>query len=254
VSLGWSGLVVYQNQDPVAGKPSGRGGIFGTPLDVQKPDSIRAYGKKHAIVIGISDYKNLNPMNMETIPGKIVDLKYAQKDAEDIAVFLRDDPKSGGNWNIYNLIGPSASEDEIKSTIGSVLNDAASDDLVYLFFCGHARRSPLDPSEVYLLPYDFEYEKGYSGIDYDWVKKRILKCAARNIIAFIDACRSGTVGFARGSEPPDQEMLGEIQGLRGFKAIFTSGTGSQVAYEDDKLKNGVFTHFLLKGFRGEAKN
>jgi outer membrane protein assembly factor BamB len=254
VSLGWSGLVAYENQAPVEQTPAARGGIFGTQTDTDNTGTVKAYAKKHAIVIGISDYQDLNPIDSEVISGKIVDLKYAKKDAEDIVTFLRDDPKSGGNWEIHALLGPEATENNIKSKIGMVLNDAGADDLVYLFFCGHARRSPLDPSEVYLLPYDFKYQEGYSGIDYDWVKKRILRCGARNIIAFIDACRSGTIGFARGSEPPDQEMLGEIKGLKGFKAIFTSGTGSQVAYEDSKLGNGVFTHFLLKGLRGDAQN
>jgi uncharacterized caspase-like protein len=36
------------------------------------------------------------------------------------------------------------------------------------------------------------------------------------------------------------------------KVIFTSGRGSQSAWEDDKLQQGIFTYFLVKGLRGEA--
>ena len=78
----------YENQESIAGDTPSRGGVFGTPQNPQKPGSVKAYGDKYAIVIGISDYKDLKSRYEETISGKIVDLKYAEKDAIDIIKFL----------------------------------------------------------------------------------------------------------------------------------------------------------------------
>jgi uncharacterized caspase-like protein len=36
------------------------------------------------------------------------------------------------------------------------------------------------------------------------------------------------------------------------KIILTASGGNEVSSEDDKLKHGVFTYFLLEGLRGKA--
>lgn len=231
-----------------------RGPVFGTPPGPGNGKSAKLYVNKLAIVIGIADYQDLQPAD-QTINKNITDLKYSENDAKDFISFLSNDNRSGGNWKIKPLIGKNATTENVKNSLADVLGNAKKDDLVYIFFAGHARRSPSDASEIYLLTYDFKYDNSYSGVWYEWLKKKIIRSKARNIIAFIDACRSGTVGFgSRGGDAPDHDLLGEIAGLKGFKAIFTSGTGSEPAYEDDKLKNGIFTHFLLRGMKGEAKN
>ncbi len=231
-----------------------RGGQFGAPRVSSGSRNTWKYAKKHAIVIAVSDYQSLVSPNEAHIPGTMVDLKYAEHDGRDIIDFLKNDERSGGDWRIHSLIGPVASTSNVKQTVADVLSNARAEDLIYIFFSGHARSSPTDPSEVYLLTQDFVDDDGYSGVDYGWIRRKIADSSARNIIAFIDACRSGTVGFARGSGRPDHDLLGEIQGLMGSKVVFTSGTGAQLAYEDEALKNGVFTYYLLKGLQGEAEN
>jgi TRAP-type mannitol/chloroaromatic compound transport system substrate-binding protein len=248
------GYILAKRLKPVSESSGQKGPVFGTPIAPGNQQTIKPYMKKQAIIIGISDYKDLKSVQEETIKGKLTDLAFAEKDAKDISAFFGHDQRSGNDWKIHELIGPNASTNRIKSTIADVLDAASEDDLIYIFFSGHARRSPSDPNEVYLLTQDFKYNEGYSGIWYGWLKSKIASSRARNIIAFVDACRSGTVGFARGSSPPDQELIGEIKGLQGFKAIFTSGRGSEISYEDENLKNGVFTYYLLKGFKGEAEN
>src|SRR4029077_7158520 len=40
---------------------------------------------------------------------------------------------------------------------------------------------------------------------------------------------------------------------RGVAALFSCSSG-QIAWESDKLKHGVFFHYVIEGLRGEAKN
>ncbi|MDO5970072.1 caspase family protein [Flavivirga aquimarina] len=225
----------------------------GSEKIVPQGDSYNEYGKKYAIVIGIADYKDLLSKSIEKSKIKLTDLQYAEKDASEFIDFLNNTEKSGGNWIIKKFIGNSAKKSDILKSIDYILTGTKPNDLVYIFFSGHARNTPYDLSEVYLLPYDFEYDDDYSGISYDWLRKKIESSNSEHVIAFIDACRSGVIGYAKGGDNrPNYQYMGKLNTTIPNKIIFTAGRGSQQAFEDSKLQNSVFTYFLLKGLYGEA--
>lgn len=215
----------------------------------------KEYGKKYAIVIGISDYKELKPESQERDKTRLFDLQYADDDARDFIKFLKSKEKSGGDWVIYSFIGEKAKTEDIRRKLDDVLTLCKSIDLLYIFFSGHGRSTPYDPSEIYLLTCDFKYEDYYDGIPYSWLRNKIEESPAEHIISFIDACRSGTIGFARGgANRPDTRFMGELSVTIPNKVIFTSGRGSQQAFECDKLRNGVFSYFLVEGLNGKAQD
>ena len=64
--------------------------------EVAAEPKLDRYGRKYAIVIGISDYQHL-PTSSKAV-GSLIDLKYAEEDAKAFASFLDDAGRSGGGW------------------------------------------------------------------------------------------------------------------------------------------------------------
>jgi WD40 repeat protein len=218
---------------------------------IEKQKSLGEYNNKYAIVIGISKYKNLNSNSNN----KIKNLKYADKDAKNFSDFLKDDKYSGGNWNIKLLVNENATINNIDMTISETLNKANENDLIFIFFSGHARQHPINNDEIYLLSYDFNLDDYTSGFNYSTLLKRISRCKCKHIISFIDSCHSGGLGLSKGEKSNYyDELMEQIKNMKENKVFITSCKGNQQSFEDDDFKMGVFTYFLIKGLKGAAKN
>lgn len=223
-------------------------------LDEDNPQNIQPYGKKYAIIIGISDYKDLQKPteNTNEKQNTLIDLKYADLDATGFQEFINDPTKSGGGWEVKTFTNNTATTLDVRKAIDEITHNAMPNDLIYIFFSGHARVSSYHSTELYLLTYDFKNNDPYSGIPYDWFKEKISETSAGHVVVFIDACRSGAVNGKGGDALFDQGLLTKILKESPTKIIFTSGSGTQVSYEDDSLKHGIFTYYLLEGISGDA--
>ena len=214
---------------------------------------LEKYGKKYAIVIGVSDYKHLKKTAANE--NDLVDLQYAHKDAQAFIAYLQDSTRSGGGWEIYDFINAKATKREMDNTLTRILTLANRRDLIFIFFSGHARSHPLS-GHVYMLTHDFEPGDPRSGYPYRLLIELIAGTKAEHIIAFIDACRSGTIGFGgRGNKKPrvDANAFGQrIEQIRENRVIFSSASGGQLSYEHEVIEHGIFTHFLLQGLQGAA--
>jgi len=212
------------------------------------------YGKKYAIIIGISDYLNLlkTPKNKDDL----VDLKYTANDALAFKRFLENAELSGGQWEIHPFINEKATFTNVDEVLTNILSRANARDLIFIFFSGHGRSHPEREKDVYLLTYDFKPDDKRSGYPYSLLRDLISDTRAEHVIAFIDACRSGTIGFSKGDQTQasfSQNIFGErLAQIPANRVIFTSGRGLQLSWEDETFKKSVFTHFLLKGLEGAA--
>ena len=213
-------------------------------------------GRKIAIVIGISDYKYLSPNLGKNNPklNLLLDLEYAEKDATDFANMLGNATKFNDGWTIHKLIGKDATERNVQTTFDKVFGSALrQNDFVYVFFAGHGRTNPLNSRDIRLLMYDSDPKFSAAGIEYESFRRNFTASDAGYAIAFIDACKSGSIKIGRGeNSSPDQSLLGKLYQAPPTKIIFTSGSGNQLSFEDKELKNGVFTHYLIKGLNGAA--
>ena len=210
------------------------------------------YQNKYAVIIGISDYKYLSS---KPAINSLSDLKYCHNDAAKFRDFITDNKRSGGDWKYIFLVDSNATSRNIDEALTSTLMNAKRNDLVFIFFSGHGRCHPEDPDQVFLLTYDFEPDYHRAGFSYDALQGLIKDSKAEHIIAFIDACKSGTIGFKGGvSEGSfNQDALGnKINQMPENKVIFTSGRSTQVSWEDDDFRMGIFTYFLIRGLSGEA--
>jgi uncharacterized caspase-like protein/tetratricopeptide (TPR) repeat protein len=206
-------------------------------------------GKLWAVVVGVSNYQNLKPEEQ---------LKFAHRDAEAVAAFLRS-PEGGGfpSNQIKVLLNEQATVAAIRTALGSWLaRSAESQDVVYVFFAGHG---VVENNEGYLLAHDSDPQNLYATALSVAELNRIVseRVHTREQVVIVDACHSGKLGLvSRGT-------AGEALISRYLDEVDKSGEGSfrllasrenERSYEDTRWGggHGVFTYFLLEGLRGKA--
>jgi hypothetical protein len=86
------------------------------------------------------------------------------------------------------------------------------------------------------------------GLAVSEVEGLLKKSRVRRQVMWIDACRNDPRSGARAV---DRRSFERLQAAEGMRVLYSSRQGN-FSYEDDTLRHGVFTHFLLQGLRGEA--
>lgn len=219
----------------------------------------------YAVIVGVSDYK-----------GTELDLKYAAKDANDIAKALGFSARKLLNTDgkehvfIYNLnTAKDATFPEklsIKNAITDVGKKATANDIFLVFFAGHGVMEG-EKKQFYFLTADASRESlvpqvGISTFELsEWMKPANIKAQKRILI--FDACNSGQavnelvkIGgasqqylAARNDNNAQQikalEKLNEKSGL----FILSASASNQSAYEMGKYSQGLLTYALLKAMK-----
>jgi hypothetical protein len=204
-----------------------------------------------AVVIGIDRYQNTRH------------LKYAGNDARAFYNHLIRNNHIPEE-NVTLLLNEEAHINRLRSILGTHLkNKAGKDDMVIIFFAGHGAcekdvTSPdKDGLEKYILPYDADPKDLYaSALPMSEISRIFNRIRSERLIFIADACYSGasggrTINLAGIRANISEAFLDRIVSGKG-KIILTASGGNEVSSEDDKLKHGVFTYFLLEGLRGKA--
>jgi len=110
---------------------------------------------------------------------------------------------------------------------------------LFFYYSGHGSRGAL--------------HMGKGKLPVKMLKKRLHQTGAQTVIAFLDACHSGSVirrkGFKR--RPKFKILLEKKPTVQG--RIFISSSGEfEASLESDDVQGSYFTHFLLSGMRGQA--
>lgn len=204
-----------------------------------------------AVVIGIDRYQNTRH------------LKYAVNDARafyDHLIRNNHIPEE----NVTLLLNEEARLTRLRSILGTRLkNKAGKEDMVIIFFAGHGAcekdvTSPdKDGLEKYILPYDADPKDLYaSALPMSEISRIFNRIQSERLIFIADACYSGasggrTINLAGIRANISEAFLNRIASGKG-RIILTASGANEVSSEDDKLKHGVFTYFLLEGLRGKA--
>ena len=204
-----------------------------------------------AVIIGIDKYQNFRQ------------LKYAVNDAKAFYNYM-----TKNNWippeNVTLLLDEDASLKNIKSTLGTTLKKkAGKDDQVIIFFAGHGATeedsfSPDgDGLEKYLLPFDADLNDLYSSaLPVGELSIIFNRIQSDRLIYIADACYSGasggrTIGVSGKRANISGRFMDRIAKGKG-RVIITASGANEVSKEDDKLKHGVFTYYLIDGLKGKA--
>ncbi|HWO02244.1 MAG TPA: tetratricopeptide repeat protein [Blastocatellia bacterium] len=207
-------------------------------------------GQLWAVVVGISSYKNVPPEGQ---------LRFAHRDAEDLAAFLRS-PGGGGfpSSHVKLLLNQEATLAAIRTAIGTwLVRSVEADDVVYIFFAGHGVVE--GDSDGYLLAHDSDPQNLYATALPTSELDRIItgRLHARIVVLMADACHSGQIGWAsRGTTERAliTNYLDEV-GKSGAGVLrLLASRADERSFEDNRWGggHGAFTFFLLEALRGKA--
>lgn len=199
-------------------------------------------GEIYALVIGISDYKNID------------DLNYADLDAIAFSNYLRSIKVPEDHLiEFYNQDATKANI--VEKGFGAIdlmvsRNIIKEKDIVIVYMAGHG--GAYNVTDSYFFPYDaLTMQDGGTSVSIFDIKSDLGKWAHknRNVILVFDACRSATIsGLPTDAIKMVSKLLEEPNG----SILFAASSGGKEALEFKDLKHGVFTYYFLKGLYGDA--
>ncbi len=192
--------------------------------------------KKLALIVGINDYQE------ETGLSK---LKYAVNDATELAAVL----KTYG-YETDVLTDSRAIKVTIRKHLDDMLKRIETESGTVLFiFSGHGGQVGKDQ---FLATYDASADTLDSdGLSVNWIRDRLAASKAPRKVMFLDACRTVVSPGGKDATAPIAP-LEKLASARGLRMFISTGPDTR-SYEDDQLKHGVFTFYLLDGLKGTAK-
>lgn len=188
--------------------------------------------ENYAIVIGVDQYDEVAPLN------------YAAADAMALSSFF----ESQG-YQVSTLLNSQASKRRVLAQIKAVARVAGSQrkprgNIVFVY-SGHGFR---EDKINYLAPAEIDPTRlKETGISLQEVSDVLESANVRQRALFIDACRNDP-----GKGPANLQQRFEVDSsAEGLAILYSTGAGD-LSYEDPGLNAGVFSHYLLEGFKGGA--
>lgn len=187
-----------------------------------------------AVVIGVSNYTAMPALN------------YTDDDAYQMYAFLKS-PEGGAldDDHIRILVDEAATLNRIKYTMEEVYSRAGPEDLILLYYSGHGY-------EDAFLPIDF------NGFRNKLFHKEIIdileRSHAKYKLCIADACYSGGLLAAKGRAPSQitQDYYDRLAEAAPGTALIMSSKSNETSVESKGLRQGVFSHYLIRGLKGEA--
>lgn len=184
----------------------------------------------YAIVIGVADYQSIN------------DLTYTTTDAQKIYTFLKS--QAGGavpSNHIRFLTNSSATKANILKEMKYIFSFAKPQDRVIFYFSGHGDVGLFCPHDIQTT--------GTNALLHDEIKDAFKACKARTKLCIADACRSGSIKKMSATSAQRQNGL---EDKSAGVAVLMASKASQYALENNYLKQGFFTYYLIQGLSGKA--
>ncbi|MGH9657655.1 MAG: tetratricopeptide repeat protein, partial [Bryobacteraceae bacterium] len=225
-----------------------RARLFALEEDVEaaKPTPAEP-GKTYALLVGVSKYqsKDIRPLN------------YAHEDALMLRDYLRSD--RGGKLadeDIAVLINEQATTAAVRNQFESLLKArAGKNDTILLLVASHGTVvESKGRREAYIVTYDSNPEDlQTTALPMADVQKLIREDLARvgRVIAYVDVCRSGTIGTI----PRNTNVNRAVEGLAeadGQLFLFTASRANEFSFEGPQYGggHGAFSFFLMEAVNG----
>ena len=222
----------------------------------------------YIIASGISDYT-----------GSGIDLRYAAKDAEDIAYALSLGAKklfgtdktevrlltAGKDESRYGFQNREPTKENIRGAIEEVAEKAKSTDIVIIYLSGHGISYGSDPGDFYYLTKEAKSSRAstYSdpvirrnaSISSTELMELVKQVPANKQVLIIDTCASGRVVdnllADRDISSSTVRALDRMKDRTGM-FILTGSAADAVSYEASSFGQGVLTYSILEGIKGAA--
>lgn len=204
--------------------------------------SVEAQTRKLAFVVGVSEYQKTG----------LADLKYAHTDAEALSTEL-----SKQGFEVTKFIAKDAMTKKVREGLKAFIEQTSElhkEDVVMVSFSGHGvQKMVKQDGRLVETPFvclrDTLISKPETMISLNWVIEELKQNSGCNSnLLLVDACRNNP---DKGARTLDGATVKELPTK--ISMLFSSSPG-QKSYESEKVEQGVFTHVLLKGLQGEAKD
>ncbi len=207
-------------------------------------------GKKYALIIGISKYRN----NSRGVPN----LEYADVDARAIYQFLQ--TPAAGSFSPENMLllsNEQATLSRIREVLTNFTAKASPNDLLLIFFAGHGAPDRLAPQNLYLIAHDTDADRmADTGLSMTKLRRYFDEnIKSKRVVLLMDACHSAGLSTQGtrdlGNNLANQYLEKLLYREEGW-AIITSSDVNEKSLESEKWGHGVFTYYLLDGLKGGA--
>lgn len=200
--------------------------------------------KVWAVVVGAARYSHMRT------------LKYTDDDAYHLFAFLKS--VEGGalpDNQIRVLIDDDATHRNIIMAMRDVYQRADENDVILFYFSGHGVPGAF-------LPVD--YDGIANRLEHYQLRDELLASRAKHKLVIADACHSGSLGgrdqqnaiaFGARSGGADAALNAYYDALNNAQAstaLLLSSKGEEISLEDGGLRSGIFSHYLIRGMKGEA--
>lgn len=222
-------------------------GIWAGGQFLRKSDDavIKTEMKIWAVVVGVAKY------NPEAAPP----LNFSDDDAYQFYAFLKS-PEGGAlpDEQVKILIDERATRQNIINTMREEFEKADTSDLIILYFAGHG-------VEGSFIPADYDGEN--NELEYEFMNQILQDSKAKYKLCIADACHSGSLTDVASapasrnykSRPVNetiQRFYAAFSDIRGGLALILSSKSEEYSLEANGLRQGLFSHFLIRGMKGEA--
>lgn len=266
--VGAPGQYQYQDEDETEQPP------VEPDQEVQPDDgtenTISGKIQGRVLIIGIADYINTSFEHMGQ-EYKFKDLNYSVNDARDMKDLLEQK-----YTRVRTLINEDATYQKIKEGVKNWLGAVGKNEVAVLYFSGHGAFQPdmngdeTDGFDEVLVPYG--YSKAGKFIVDDQINEWLSGLISEKVVYIADSCHAGTSSKAvrsfttQATTKSAGNILGDsigedltkteganVKGGSGKKIVaLEASKPSQSAIEDEELRQGVFTYFLMQGLKGDA--
>lgn len=191
--------------------------------------------KVWAVLVGVSYY--------DALPS----LKYSDDDAYLMYAFYKS-PEGGAlaDNQISILVDENATRKNIIDALRKTAAMADSNDVFIFYFSGHGLRDNL-------VAQDYNGVKNL--ISNHEIMEIIDASAAKQKLCYVDACYAGSMNGVRAGNRIEETVTTYYKAfdkLNAGTALILSSKESEISLENAGLRQGVFSHYLIKGLKGEA--
>lgn len=199
-------------------------------------------GVTYALIVAIEHYNQ---------PKHFPRVRYATKDATEFAEAI----KGIGidEDDIKMLLDGNATKTAIDKEVDNLVKKVNESDRIIFYFSGHGA---FESKENYLLPVDCYHDDiANTSVSVNGILGKLNKSFCEKNLLFLDCCHSG---FEPGDDTKevDKNFLADELIYNSKEEEYTIGFAScksnQTSITHPLLKNGVWSHFLIKALRGDA--
>ncbi|MBK6996512.1 MAG: caspase family protein [Lewinellaceae bacterium] len=240
-----SSLLVVHSFNLIA-QPNKYEGLFGRSRDQTHEirresnyrDSPNGDVNIYAVVVGVGEYTAMPP------------LRYTSDDARLFYTHLQSEQGGALPENqIVLLLEQDATHRNVSQALRLMSQRADANDVIIFYFSGHGLSQSF-------LPIDFDGFRNQLG--HNDVFRILQKSRAQHKLCIADACHSGGLDYtadlaSKGYvSSATSTIYQEYSQAHSGIALLMSSSAGEASLEDRSLRQGVFTHFLLRGMSGTA--